>query len=105
MWEVVLVPARRDDMAKAGGIEQYVLLPTRGLRAERSSTAPEAREFLMGAGVAGGEAAQPLDGGGGTMRVLDSIGPDGAKLVELAPEAALSIRAQYPGLRLVPVVH
>ena len=92
-------------MAKAGGVERYVLLPMRGLRAAEAATAPEAREFLIGAEGAGGEAARPLAGGRGTMRVLDSIGPDGAKLVELAPEAALSIRAQYPGLRLVPVVH
>ena len=92
-------------MAKAGGVEQYVLLPTRGLRAEKSTTAPEGRQFLVDAEGAGGQAARPLQGGRGTMRVLDSIGRDGAKLVELAPEAALSIRAQYPGLRLVPVVH
>jgi subtilisin len=95
-------------MARTSGLEQYVLLPTRGLRAEESSTAPEARQFLMGAEGAegaGGEAPRPLDGGRGTMRVLDSIGPAGAKLVELAPEAALSLRARYPGLRLVPVVH
>jgi len=37
------------------------------------------------------------------IRVLDSLGPDGAKLVELSQDAALSIRAQRPDLRLVPV--
>ena len=92
-------------LARAGGVEQYVLLPTRGLRAEAPTTAPEAREFLVAAEGADRRAGRPLHGGRGTMRVIDSIGPDGAKLVELPAESALAIRAQYPSLRLVPVVH
>jgi subtilisin len=39
------------------------------------------------------------------MRVLDSIHEDGAKLVELAPEAVMAFRAHQPGLRLVPIVY
>src|SRR5438034_372783 len=39
------------------------------------------------------------------MRVLDSIHADGAKLIEMCPEAASVLRASYPGLRIVPVVY
>jgi len=46
-----------------------------------------------------------IDGGGSSLRVVDSIGPDGAKLVELSEDAALSLRATRPDLRLVPVVY
>jgi subtilisin len=39
------------------------------------------------------------------VRVLDSIHEDGPKLVEMAPEAVLQLRAQQPGIRIVPVVY
>jgi subtilisin len=39
------------------------------------------------------------------MRVLDSIHENGAKLVELPPEFLSVLRAEQPGVRLVPVVH
>ncbi len=39
------------------------------------------------------------------LRVVDSIGRDGAKLVELSPQDALAVRALRPDLRLVPVVY
>jgi len=47
----------------------------------------------------------PGGGLGVTVRVIDSIRPDGAKLVELAPASALALRALQPDLRLVPVVY
>ena len=39
------------------------------------------------------------------MRVIDSIGEDKAKLVELSSDSLPALRAQYPGLRLVPIVY
>jgi subtilisin len=36
---------------------------------------------------------------------LDSIHEDGAKLVEMLPEDASTLRAAHPGLRIVPVVY
>jgi subtilisin len=75
------------------------------LHAKEPSTAREARQFLVGAGVGRRETAFPLPSGRLTVRVIDSIGEDGAKLVEVAPDAALALRALQPGLRLVPVVH
>jgi subtilisin len=38
------------------------------------------------------------------MHVLDSISEDGPKLVEMSPEAELNLRAEIPGLKVVPVV-
>jgi len=38
------------------------------------------------------------------MRVVDSLGPDGAKLVELTAESVLAMRALRPDLRIVPVL-
>jgi subtilisin family serine protease len=84
---------------------QYVLLPPQGLRARAATTSLEAREFLRDAHEATGPQSLAIDGGSVDIRVIDSIGPDGAKLVELSPEGALSIRAQRPDLRLVPVVY
>ncbi|CAN5160295.1 hypothetical protein BH18ACT4_BH18ACT4_03120 [soil metagenome] len=92
-------------MAKAKDTSEYVLLPAHGLRAKEPSTPSEGREFLLGAKVA--SRAQAFDGprGRNSMRVIGSIAPDGAKLVELTPSAALALRAAQPGLRLVPVVY
>ena len=89
-------------MAKSTDTEQYVLLPPQGLRARGTTASPEAQEFLRAA-EPGGRQSLRIDGGTVPLQVVDSIGPDGAKLVELSAEAALSIRAQRPDLRLVPV--
>ncbi|MGH9280097.1 MAG: S8 family serine peptidase [Acidimicrobiales bacterium] len=80
-------------MGKASELRQYVLLPPRGLRARAKAISPAAQTFLR--------AAEDNP----ELRVVDSIGPDGAKLVELTPQEALRIRAQMPGLKLVPVVY
>lgn len=84
--------------------EQYVLLPPQGLRARGASASPEAQEFLRTAHDLTGTQRMSIDGGDMPLRVIDSLGPDGAKLVELTPASALSIRALRPDLRLVPLV-
>ena len=82
---------------------EYVLLPPQGLRARGTANA-DARSFLQDA-EGTGTGAMSLDGRNVPMRVVDSVSPDGAKLVELTPDAALAVRALRPDLRLVPVVY
>jgi subtilisin len=91
-------------MAKRADTAEYVLLPPQGLRATGAAHA-ESRAFLQSADQAAGAEAMTLDGRDVRLRVVDSIGPDGAKLVELTPESALAVRASRPDLRLVPVVY
>src|SRR6266571_4281911 len=94
---------------KQPAVQQFVLLPTRGLQARQPHSSPAVRSALLflydhlqdpkvqpPAGV-----RLPL----ADMRVLDSIHADGAKLIEMRPEAASVLRASYPGLRIVPVVY
>ncbi|MCA1843351.1 MAG: S8 family serine peptidase [Actinobacteria bacterium] len=92
-------------MGKTPDTQQYVLLPLRGLRAESATTSPEAQQFLRSADEAIGSPAMSIADEGPPLRVLDSIGPTGAKLVEASPESALAVRALHPDLRLVPVVY
>jgi subtilisin len=82
---------------------EYVLLPPQGLRARGTATA-DSRAFLQSTEAAGA-GAMSLDGRNVPIRVVDSVSEDGAKLVELTPEAALAVRALRPDLRLVPVVY
>ncbi len=82
---------------------EYVLLPPQGLRAKGTANA-DARAFLQNA-EGTGAGAMSLDGRDVPIRVVDSVSPDGAKLVELSSAAALAVRAARPDLRLVPVVY
>lgn len=91
-------------MGKTTELGQYVLLPPQGLRV-KATASPEAQQFFRTADEATGAQAMSLDGQDVPMRVLDSLGPDGAKLLELSPESALAIRALRTDLRLVPVVY
>lgn len=88
--------------------EQYILLPTRGMQAP----------FVTAAAVGGAmvsvhsflttlrPTAQPVAiAPKVSLRVLDSIHENGAKLVQISPEAVSALRAAQPGLRLVPVVY
>lgn len=94
--------AKKTEMAQYG---EYVLLPPQGLRARGATASPEALELLRSAHEATDAHALAIDDRQVPMRVVDSLGPDGAKLVELSPESALAIRALRPDLRLVPVVY
>lgn len=79
-------------------LAEYVLLPLRGLRAARRSASDRARDYL------GGLAVGSRWGRGRTrLEVLDRIGDDGPRLVRAEPGAAAALRAEQPGLRLVPV--
>lgn len=91
-------------MATTTETGQYVILPPEGLRLTGRAGAPETRELLASAHSMG-EQTLTLDDRRVSVRVIDSLGPDGAKLVELSEESALAFRAQRPDLRLVPVMY
>ena len=90
-------------MAKTTEIEQYVILPPQGLRAK--AAASDAAAFLRSTHDLTGVQQMSLDGRDVSLRVVDSIAPNGAKLVELSPEGALALKASRPDLRVVPVVY
>ena len=91
-------------MAQSASTEQYVLLPSRGLRGGGPRVTPGTHAFLRSAQPGSHEVASPPRGAA-RFRVVDSIGPDGAKLIEATPREALAIRAAQPSVRIVPVVH
>lgn len=89
-----------------GDTKQYVLLPARELRGLSGTRAME-RTFLLNAERvrSAGVRMTIARGQEATLRVLDSIHEDGAKLVEMSPASAAALRAEQPGLRIVPVVY
>jgi subtilisin len=88
-------------------VQQYVVLPARGIVATEASASREIRSYLI--------SLHSSMNNPGTlkrpqksiipMRILDSIHENGAKLVELSAQSASDLRAELPGLRLVPVVY
>jgi len=84
--------------------QRMIILPARGLRAPAGSVTPAAaRNFLTGLTV--GTSVRPAAGRvSAPMRVIDSVREDGAKLVEMAPDDVVLLRAVQPGLRVVPEV-
>lgn len=91
-------------MAKASTTQQYVLLPPGGLRAIGRSVTPGVQAFLRSAQPGSREVARS-GGGAVRFRVVDSIGDDGAKLIEATPQDALALRSAQPSVRIVPVVY
>src|SRR5438309_8764359 len=91
-------------MANTTDSGQYVLLPPQGLRLRGRGVSPEASELFRVADDTGPQTLS-VDDRQVPVRVVDSLGPDGAKLLELSPDSALAIRALRPDLRLVPVVY
>ncbi len=92
-------------------LQEYILLPTRGIQAHPATSTNKLAEFLRSidpvrtvaaskkfASAAGIKDHQP------SFRVIDSIHEDGAKLLEMTPEVANAFKAAQPGARLVPVV-
>jgi len=87
---------------------QFILLPTRGLRAAASNSTFALREFLggMGAGATRGSATvEKAETTPVQMRILDSIHSEGPKLVEMSPDSTSALRANQPGIRIAPVVY
>jgi subtilisin len=96
-------------MATKPAVQQFILLPARGLRAGASASGATQVGFLRSMAVVqpSAEALSHIapEAPGLQLRVLDSIHEDGAKLVEMSPEAVPALRAYQPGVRLVPVVY
>lgn len=94
-------------MPENSDLQQFVLLPPRGMTARSEGSNPELTSFLVSlspAVSAGTSRSRGARGRGVPMRVLDSIHEDGAKLVEISPLAIADLRAEQPGMRIVPVV-
>ena len=91
-------------------IRRYVVLPAFGYRSQTLAASDKLR--MIGTGVRLStrpalRSATPSGQNGGTateMQVLDSTHEDGPKLVEMSPDAELNLKAEVPGLRIVPVV-
>lgn len=88
-------------------VSRYVLMPTRGFVAGSPLTTASTTAFLAGlfAPAAGRQArATRVATGAHTLKVIDSIHENGAKLVELSASAMLALKRAQPGLRIVPEV-
>jgi len=94
---------------KKQSVQQYVVLPTRGLKATTPHSSPGLAQFLwnLNQTLVLPQAAPPpaIAQIAKKMRVLDSIHEEGAKLIEMHPDDVSSLRATNPGLRIVPVVY
>lgn len=95
-------------------VQQYVLLPVRGLRSSamaelgRPAHVASFQQALgVQVGIVGGPAARAIAGAPARrpgMKILHSSHEDGPKLAELSPEGLLALRQSAPGVRAVPVV-
>lgn len=90
-------------MAEPAAVQEYVLLPSHGLRAGPSNSTPELRQFFSSLAAPGDRVDLGAGRQGADVRVLDSLGPDGAKLIEGSVESVLALRRLQPGTRVVPV--
>jgi subtilisin len=101
-------------MPTSSKLQQFILMPPRGMTTRSAASNPDLTSFFVSLNSSVGapmrRVARSRGGhtrGGGDqieMRVLDSIHEDGAKLIEMAPAAMSSLRAEQPGMRIVPVV-
>ena len=95
--------------------DHFILLPPRGTIVEGLLGTRALKSFMLrlndaqkadrAVAVRAGAARAGLSGTAPKMRVLDSLHENGAKLVQMPPEAAAALRAEQPGLRLAPLVH
>lgn len=87
---------------------RFIVLPTRGLRATPDNSGQSLQDFLTALSTvrSPAAAAQFVSDGGLQMspafRVLDSVAADGPKLVEMSMEVANELKANQPGLRIIP---
>lgn len=92
-------------------VQQFIVLPTRGLRATVPTSSAALGPFLVGLNEARTVAAARnfVASAGLKMKpdfkIIDSIHEDGAKLVEMTADTAKDLQASQPGLRIVPVVY
>ncbi|MCB1545127.1 MAG: S8 family serine peptidase [Methylobacteriaceae bacterium] len=87
-------------MKKTAPVQRYVIMPKvgfDGVALKNDMLAPAAGPQTLKARALSPVAAP-------TMRVLDQIGDNGPKLVEMPPEGELSLRLSNPDLKIVPEV-
>jgi subtilisin len=94
-------------MARKADPVQFVLLPPRGVRAKKPVGGEAVRSFLEATAEPTAKAREVAvdDSKRVRLRVVDSIGPDGAKLIEAPADAVLAIRSLQPSLRILPVIY
>ncbi len=87
--------------------QQYILLPTRGLRSTTAFVSESTKRFFAEKSVMRGGSSRSAGGERPRARwhEIDSLGADGAKLVEMSPDTLPALRADQPGLKIVPVVY
>src|SRR5450755_1570530 len=84
---------------------RFILLPARGVRAVAANASPTTSKFLVTLHKRKGRPAAKAAGAGApTIRVIESVHDDGAKLVEMRPADVIKLHAAQPGLRIVPEV-
>ena len=92
-------------MAKKTKPLRFILLPARGVQAKAANASRMTSDFLVTLHARKVGAAQKVVAAGApTIRVIDSVHEDGAKLVEMRPADVVKLRAAQPGLRIVPEV-
>jgi len=84
-------------------VQQYVLLPSHGLHVDPATSTPEVGQFLASLVDPGATQDLAAQGSPAQLRLVDSLGPDGAKLVEASPDAVLALRRLHPGVRVLPL--
>jgi subtilisin len=86
---------------------QYVLVPAVGLVASEANS-PQLQFFhSMHKSASSKDQIHSLDTheGAFSFKVIDSIGPTKAKLIECAPENLARLRGSHPSTRILPVVY
>jgi len=84
--------------------QRMIILPARGLRAPTGGALPAAARNWLTQLSPGVSRRHSAGGASVTVKLLDAVHEDGAKLVEMTPDAVTALRAVQPGLRIVPEV-
>jgi subtilisin len=83
---------------------RFILMPTRGFTADHPFTSASTSTFLKSMRGGGRVALSTAARRGAPIEVLDSIHENGPKLVSISPEGVAALRAEHPGMRVVPEV-
>ena len=86
---------------------QYVMLPSEGTEVEPANA--HQAKFFRALHTVGSTTSRshslPTDAGKVNIKVLDSIGEDKAKLVEISPDELAAFRSVHPAVRMMPLVY
>jgi subtilisin len=87
-------------------MKRYVILPSFGFESPLLAQSPKLRAVGTTVRLAARSARSSSGGAAGTkMRVLHSTHENGPKLVEMTEEGELNLRAEIPGLKVVPLTY